>query len=85
MSESRRHFSLGWLLLHWRMKWIFAFGLGFGVLRFALSAFNTKNLPAHWHRAAWRVIALVFITAQIYLEQRVDHGLARAGAGVADP
>jgi len=28
--------SLGFLLLRWRLKWIFACGLGFGVLRFAL-------------------------------------------------
>ena len=42
-SEVAAIFSLGWLLLHWRMKWIFAFGLGFGVLRFALCAVNTKT------------------------------------------
>jgi hypothetical protein len=42
-SEVAAICSLGWLLVHWRMKWIFAFGLGFGVLRFALSAVNTKT------------------------------------------
>jgi nucleoside transporter len=64
--------SLGWLLLHWRMKWIFAFGLGFGVLRFALSAVNTETcllIGIGLHGASF---ALVYITAQIYLEQRVD-------------
>ena len=63
--------SLGWLLLHWRMKWIFAFGLGFGVLRFALSAVNTETwllVGIGLHGASY---ALVYITAQIYLEQRV--------------
>ena len=72
VSELIATFSLGWLLLNWRLKWIFAAGLGFGVLRFALSALNQK----YWllagislHGASY---ALVFITAQIYLEQRVD-------------
>jgi nucleoside transporter len=71
-SEVAAIFSLGWLLVHWRMKWIFAFGLGFGVLRFALSAVNTKTcllIGIGLHGASY---ALVYITAQIYLEQRVD-------------
>jgi Nucleoside H+ symporter len=71
-SEVAAICSLGWLLLHWRMKWIFAFGLGFGVLRFALSAVNTKAcllIGIGLHGASF---ALVYITAQIYLEQRVD-------------
>jgi nucleoside transporter len=70
-SEVAAICSLGWLLLHWRMKWIFAFGLGFGVLRFALSAVNTKAcllVGIGLHGASF---ALVYITAQIYLEQRV--------------
>jgi nucleoside transporter len=64
--------SLGWMLLKWRMKWIFACGLGFGVLRFALSAVNHKIfllIGVALHGASF---ALVSITAQIYLEQRVD-------------
>ncbi len=72
VTELIATFSLGWLMLNWRLKWIFAAGLGFGVLRFALSAMNEK----YWlltgvalHGASF---ALVYITAQIYLEQRVD-------------
>jgi nucleoside transporter len=71
-SEVAAIFSMGWLLLHWRMKWIFAFGLGFGVLRFALSAVNSQTcllIGIGLHGASF---ALVYITAQIYLEQRVD-------------
>lgn len=64
--------ALGGLLLRWRLKWIVALGLAIGVLRFALCALGTP----------WGVLAgvighggsytLVFITAQIYLDQRVD-------------
>ncbi len=72
VSEIIAMFSLGGLLLSWRLKWIFACGLGFGVLRFALSALNTKAgllTGVALHGASY---TLVFITAQIYLDQRVD-------------
>ncbi len=65
-------FSLGWLLFHWRVKWIFACGLGIGIARFGLSALNTKfSLLAGitLHGASF---TLVFITAAIYLDQRID-------------
>jgi nucleoside transporter len=71
ISEVAAITSLGWLLIHSRMKWIFTLGLCFGVLRFALSAINSKAcllLGIGLHGASF---ALVYITAQIYLEQRV--------------
>ena len=72
VTEIIAMFSLGALLLKWRLKWIFACGLGFGVLRFALSAVNGKA----WLLAGVLLhgcsFTLVFITAQIYLDQRVD-------------
>jgi MFS family permease len=65
-------FSLGALLFNWRLKWIFACGLGFGVARFALSAIDGKA----WLLAGVALhgcsFTLVYITAQIYLDQRVD-------------
>jgi MFS family permease len=72
VTEIIAMFSLGTLLVKWRLKWIFACGMGLGVLRFALSAVNGK---------AWLLAGvvlhgcsytLVSITAQIYLDQRVD-------------
>jgi nucleoside transporter len=72
VTEIIAMFSLAWLLVKWRLKWIFAAGLGFGVLRFAVSALNTKNsllLGITLHGASF---VLVFITAQIYLNQRID-------------
>eukprot|EP01035_Chromulina_nebulosa_P060191 gene60191-82351_t len=64
--------SLGTLLLRWRLKWILELGLALGALRFALAATGTR-----WglvggvflHGASF---TLVIITAQIYLDQRVD-------------
>jgi len=72
ITEIIAMFMLGGLLLKWRLKWIFACGLGLGVVRFALCAINGK---------AWLLAGVVlhgcsftfvFITAQIYLDQRVD-------------
>jgi MFS family permease len=71
-SEFIAMFSLAWLLHNWRLKWIFACGLAIGVLRFAASALNTKSsllIGVGLHGASF---VLVFITAQIYLNQRID-------------
>jgi len=72
VTEIIAMFSLAWLLVNWRLKWIFACGIGIGVLRFALSAMNTEPsllLGVTLHGASF---VLVFITAQIYLDQNID-------------
>jgi MFS family permease len=72
VSEIMAMLALGRLLLNWRLKWIFACGLGFGVARFVLSSINGRS----WLLAGVALhgcsFALVLITAQIYLDQRVD-------------
>jgi nucleoside transporter len=72
VTEIIAMFSLGGLLLRWRLKRIFACGLSFGVLRFALSAINGKAWLLTGVLLHGCSFALVFITSQIYLEQRVD-------------
>lgn len=65
-------FSLGALLTKWRLKWVFVLGLGFSVLRFALCAFNSEFwllAGVFLHGASY---VPVFITAQIYLNLRVE-------------
>jgi len=75
---------LGGLFSRWRLKWIFACGLGFGVLRFVMCALNTKAGLLTGVLLHGISFTLVFITAQIYLEQRVDHAWrARAQALMA--
>jgi nucleoside transporter len=65
-------FALAGLFLRWRLKWIFAAGLGFGLLRFALCAMDSQA----WLLAGVLLhgcsFTLVFITAQIYLDERID-------------
>jgi len=65
-------FILGGLLLKWRLKWIFACGLALGVVRFALSAINGKAWLLAGVMLHGGSFTLVFITAQIYLDQRID-------------
>ena len=81
VTEVVAMFALAGLMLRWRLKWVFACGLGFGVLRFALSALNTREtllLGITLHGASF---VLVVITAQIYLDQNINPGWrARAQA-----
>ena len=72
VTEIIAMFSLGTLLLRWRLKWIFACGLGFGVLRFSLGAINGTTWVLAGVLLHGCSYTLVLITAQIYLDQRVD-------------
>lgn len=72
ITEIIAMFSLGAVLARWRLKWIFACGLAFGVVRFALSAINGKAWLLAGVLLHGGSFTLVLITAQIYLEQRVD-------------
>jgi nucleoside transporter len=71
VTELIAMFSLAWLLANWQLKWIFVVGLGFGLLRFALNGLNTQYaipISVTLHGASY---VLVFITAQIYINQRI--------------
>ncbi len=71
ITELIAMFGLAWLLVNWRLKWIFAAGLGLGVARFVFSALDTKPsllVGVTLHGASF---VLVFITAQIFLDQNI--------------
>ncbi len=72
ITEIIAMFSLGALLLKWRLKWVFALGLAFGVVRFAFSAADSQTSLLIGILLHGGSFTLVFITAQIYLDQRVD-------------
>ena len=72
ITEVITMFSLGVLLLRWRLKWIIAMGLAFSVLRYVFSAFGGEaGLIAGVVLHGCSFVP-VFITAQIYLDQQVD-------------
>jgi MFS family permease len=64
--------SLGWLLSSWRLKWIFACGLGFALLRYILCALNGKGWLLAGVTLHGFAFTLFFVTAPIYLNERVD-------------
>lgn len=72
VSEIFAMFALAGVLTRWRLKWVFAAGLTFGVLRYALCAFNTKGLLLLGVSLHGLSYTLFYITAQIFLEQRID-------------
>jgi len=65
-------FCLAGLLAKWRLKWIFAAGLGVGVVRFALCALNGKAWVLAGVTLHGFSLVLVLVTAQVYVDQRVD-------------
>src|SRR6185295_9938469 len=64
--------GLAALLANWRLKWIFAAGLGCGLLRYVLCALNTKASLLAGITLHGFAFTLFFITAPIYLDGRVD-------------
>jgi MFS family permease len=64
-------FALAGLFVRLRLKWIFAAGLGFGVLRFALCALNGRAWLLAGTTLHGLSFTLYFITAQIYIDERV--------------
>jgi hypothetical protein len=75
-------FALGVLLDRWRLKWIFATGLAFGVLRFLLCAINGPAWLVAGVLLHGASFALVFITAQIYLNERVEESWRARAQGL---
>lgn len=72
VSEIIAMMMLGGLLGKWRLKWIFATGLALGIVRFGLSAINGKFWMLSGVALHGASFTFVFITAQIYIDQRVD-------------
>lgn len=72
ITEIIAMFGLAGLFARWRLKWIFAAGLGFGVVRYLLCVLGGSG----WLLAGITLhgfsFTLFFITAQIYLNERVD-------------
>ncbi len=72
ITEIIAMFALAALFRKYRLKWIFAGGLTFGVIRFVLCSFDS---PA-WLLAGITLhgfsFTFFFVTAQIYLNERVE-------------
>lgn len=71
VTEALAMIWLSSLLTHIRLKWVFLAGIGFGVLRYALFAFDTRAALYAGIFLHGLCYTLFIITAQIYLEQRI--------------
>lgn len=64
--------GLARILTSYRLKWIFATGMTFGLIRYALCAVDTKAALLAGVTLHGFAFTLFFITAQLYLDERVD-------------
>ena len=81
ITEIIAMYGLAGLLMRIRLKWIFLTGIGFGAMRFALFALDTRAGLIAGIVLHGLCYTLFFITAQLYLEKRIDPQLrARAQA-----
>src|SRR4029077_20866283 len=63
---------LAGVLGRWRLKWIFAAGLAFGLIRYCFCSMDGRGWVLAGLSLHGFAFTLFFITAQIYLDQRVD-------------
>jgi nucleoside transporter len=84
VTEVLAMFALASLLARVRLKWLFLLGIGCGVVRYALFALNTRTWLLVGIVLHGLAFALYFVTAQLYVEHRVDPRLrSRAQALLA--
>lgn len=72
ITEMIAMFSLAGLLFRFRMKWVFTAGLAAGLIRYAMCALDGKGWVLAGVSLHGFAFTLFFITAQIYLEERID-------------
>jgi MFS family permease len=72
VTEVIAMFSLAGVLTRWRLKPVFLSAIAFGVLRYGLCALGGKFWLLAGITMHGFAYALFFITAQIYLEQRIE-------------
>lgn len=83
-SELLTMFFIATLFARVRLKWVFLAGIGFGIVRYGMCAMDSKGWLLAGVSLHGFAFTLYFITAQIYLEQRVPARLrARAQALLA--
>lgn len=72
VTEIVAMFGLAALLARWRLKWIFACGMGFALVRYGLCAMDGLSWVLAGVTLHGFAFTLFFITAPIYLNEQVE-------------
>ncbi len=72
VAEMGIMFLIGGILTHWRLKWVILLGLGFGVVRYSLYAFDTAIPLLAGITLHGLAYTFTQISTQIYLAKGID-------------
>lgn len=79
-------FALGGLMVRYRVKTLLLWSLGFSVLRYGMSAYAGVAWALPWHAAGIALhgvsYTLYFVTAQVFLDRRVEPGMRGQAQGL---
>ena len=85
-SEVAAMFFLGIMMVKYRLKTLLMWGLGLSVLRYLLSGYAGLTGIIGWHFAGIALhgvcYTLYFVTAQVYLDRRVDPAMRGQAQGL---
>ncbi len=85
-SEVLAMVFLGFLMVRYRLKTLLMWGLGLSVLRFAMSGYAGFSGVIGWHFAGVALhgvcYTIYFVTAQVYLDRRVEAGMRGQAQGL---
>lgn len=86
ISEIAAMLLVGSVMARFRLKVVLLWALGFSVIRFGMSAYAGETGLIHWHIAGIALhgvcYTFYFITAQVFLDRRVDPGLRGQAQGL---
>ncbi len=86
LTEIVAMLGIGAVMLRFRVKTVLLWALGLSVLRFAMSAYAGVSGQIGWHAGGIALhgmcFAFYFVTAQIYLDRRVEPGLRGQAQGL---
>jgi len=86
ISEIVAMLLVGFVMVRFRLKVVLLWALGFSVVRFGMSAYAGESGMIQWHIAGIALhgvcYTFYFITAQVFLDRRVDPGLRGQAQGL---
>ncbi len=86
LSEIVALLVMGGILMRYRVKFVLLWALGLSVLRFGMSAYAGGSGLMAWHIAGIALhgvcYTFYFVTAQVFLDRRVDPGLKGQAQGL---